>query len=258
MDKKRILLVGESWVSSAIHYKGFDQFGSVTYHTGADALTAALGGSEFELQHLPAHLAPEQLPFTLDALDDYAAVLLSDIGADSMLLHPDVWSRGKTVPNRLKLLRDWTERGGNLAMFGGYMSFQGIDGKGRWHRTPVEQALPVECLPFDDRLEVPEGFTLQVVDSYRNHEIFQGIPRPWPVLLGANEVVVKPGAEVLARLPVEQGGYPLLVTGAFGAGRSLAWMSDISPHWLPQSFSDWPGYRILFLNMLRWLTDANR
>ena len=25
---KKVLLVGESWVSSATHYKGFDQFGS--------------------------------------------------------------------------------------------------------------------------------------------------------------------------------------------------------------------------------------
>ena len=29
MPKKNLLLVGESWMSSATHYKGFDQFGSV-------------------------------------------------------------------------------------------------------------------------------------------------------------------------------------------------------------------------------------
>lgn len=43
-------------------------------------------------------------------------------------------------------------------MIGGYFSFQGIDGKARWHRTVVEDALPVTCLPYDDRLEIPEGF----------------------------------------------------------------------------------------------------
>ena len=45
--------------------------------------------------------------------------------------------RGKPVPNRLKLLRDWTANGGGLAMIGGYFSFQGIDGRARWHRTAV-------------------------------------------------------------------------------------------------------------------------
>ena len=33
-----VLLVGESWVSAATHYKGFDHFGSVTFHLGAEPL----------------------------------------------------------------------------------------------------------------------------------------------------------------------------------------------------------------------------
>ena len=33
--KKKVLLVGESWVSAATHFKGFDSFGSVTFHLGA-------------------------------------------------------------------------------------------------------------------------------------------------------------------------------------------------------------------------------
>ena len=36
MAQKNLLLVGESWMSSATHYKGFDQFGSVTFHLGAE------------------------------------------------------------------------------------------------------------------------------------------------------------------------------------------------------------------------------
>jgi CheY-like chemotaxis protein len=38
---KNVLLVGESWVSAATHYKGFDQFGSVTFHLGAEPLVEA-------------------------------------------------------------------------------------------------------------------------------------------------------------------------------------------------------------------------
>ena len=40
MEKKRILLVGESWVTSANHTKGWDTFSSVTFHLGAEPLGA--------------------------------------------------------------------------------------------------------------------------------------------------------------------------------------------------------------------------
>ena len=54
---KKILLVGESWVSSATHYKGFDHFGSTTFHLGANHLVDALKDSEFDLTYMPAHEA---------------------------------------------------------------------------------------------------------------------------------------------------------------------------------------------------------
>lgn len=252
-DKKRILLVGESWVSAATHYKGFDQFGSVTFHLGAEPLVAALQDSAFDLTYMPGHEAVNALPATLDGLRAYDAILLSDIGANSLLLHPDVWLHGKTYPNRLKLLRDYAEGGGGLVMIGGYLSFQGIDGRARWGRTAVEAALPVTCLAGDDRLEVPEGFKA-VVKGSPDHPILAGLGTDWPVLLGANEVVLKPGAEVLAALPDDQGGHPLLVTGRFGRGRTAVWTSDIGPHWLPQTFVDWPGYATLWRNLLGWVT----
>jgi len=255
MSKKQVLLVGETWVTSATHFKGFDQFGSVTFHSGAKAVIAALAGTDFTLTHMPAHEAVEAFPFTQQELNHYDAVLLSDIGANSLLLHPDVWLHGKPVANRLNLLRDWTAAGGALAMFGGYLSFQGIDGKARWHRTAVEQALPVECLPYDDRIEVPEGFRPVIVPGRQQHPLFNGIGGEWPLLLGANEVNAKPGSDILARLPDELGGSPLLVTGRYHQGRTLVWTSDISPHWLPQTFIDWPGYQRLLLNMLGWLTE---
>ncbi|MEJ1937910.1 glutamine amidotransferase, partial [Nostoc sp. NIES-2111] len=162
---------------------------------------------------------------------------------------------GKPMPNRLKLIREWTRAGGGLLMMGGYFSFQGIDGKARWRATPIEEALPVTCLPYDDRLEVPEGFVPDVVAGTA-HPVLAGLDGPWPLRLGANEVRVKQdqGGEVLARLPENEGGHPLLVTGTFGQGRTLAWTSDIGPHWLPDMFVAWPGYRRLWLNALSWAT----
>ncbi len=253
----KVLLVGESWVSSATHYKGFDQFGSVTFHLGAEPLVAALQGDEFDITYMTAHDCVEKFPFTLEGLSEYNVILLSDIGANSLLLPPAVWLHGKPVANRLKIIRDWTRDGGGLVMAGGYLSFQGIDGKARWRRTPVEEALPVTCLPYDDRLEIPDGFRA-VVTGAKEHPILDGVEGERPLLLGANEVVVKEGEgiELLAALPEEEGGHPLLVTGSYGRGRTVVWTSDIGPHWLPNEFVAWPGYATIWKNILRWASQS--
>jgi uncharacterized membrane protein len=251
---KKVLLVGETWISSATHAKGFDQFATVTAHSGADPLLAALADGQFEVEHMPAHVSAAAFPQSLEGLGAYDALILSDVGSNTLLLHPDVWLHGRPVANRLKLIAQWVESGGALVMAGGYFSFQGIDGKARWHKTAVETVLPVDCLPYDDRLEIPEGFQAEIVAP--DHPILRGVPVLWPPLLGANEVVARPSSdvEVLARLPAVQGGHPLLVAGAFGRGRSVAWTSDIGPHWAPREFCDWPGYKTLWENILAWVT----
>ena len=147
MSKSKVLLAGESWVSTATHIKGFDQFPTVTYHTGADELLAALKDSPFDVQFMPAHEAQRDFPQTLEALSAYDAIILSDIGANTLLLHPDTWIHSKTTPNRLRLLRDYVRNGGALLMFGGYYSFQGINGGARYHRTPVEDVLRFPACP---------------------------------------------------------------------------------------------------------------
>ncbi len=213
MTRRKVLLVGETWMSAATHFKGFDSFGSASFHSGAQPFIDALVGSEFELRHMPVHEAVEAFPFELGALQSYDVIMLSDIGANSLLLSPEVWLHGRPTANRLKLIERWTAQGGGLIMIGGYLSFQGIDGRARWARTPVEQALPVECLPYDDRIEVPEGFVAEILLA--DHPIVQGLRGPWPRLLGMNEVRVKRRADVqvLARLPESEGGHPLLVAG---------------------------------------------
>jgi uncharacterized membrane protein len=252
MTKKRILLAGESWVSAASHIKGFDQFASVTFHRGADGFIAALAHLPFEIVHMPCHVAATDFPATVEALQEWDAVMLSDIGANTLLLHPDVWIHSRTFPNRLKALRDYVAGGGGVAMIGGYLSFQGINGAARYRGTALEMALPVSIHPYDDRIETPEGFTPVV--SAPGHALLQGVPATMPPLLGLNEVVAKPGATTLLSAPASEGGHPLLVIGEHGAGRTLAWTTDIGPHWLPQSVLDWPGFGTLWGNALGWLT----
>lgn len=250
--KTPVLLVGESWMTAATHFKGWDYFASATFHLGAEPLVEALADSPFDLTYMPAHEAAGAFPLSQDGLSAYRAIILSDIGANTLLLHPDVWLHGKRVPNRLALIRDYVEAGGGLMMVGGYLSFQGINGAARYRGTPIEQALPVEILPYDDRIEAPEGFVPELVEA-GNHPILEGLGSDWPHLLGANEVRAKKHGTLLARLPAEQGGHPLLVAGQHGAGRTLVWTSDIGPHWLPDEFVAWPGYKRLWCQALAWL-----
>lgn len=249
----RVLLVGESWTTSETHYKGFDQFGSVRFHTGAQPLLDAMKGSEIRIDYMTAHDAAEGFPFRIEGLADYDIVILSDIGANTFLLPPDVWLRSKTVPNRLRMLREWVAGGGNLLMIGGYLSFQGIDGRARWRGTPVEDTLPVTCHPWDDRVEIPEGATAEILQP--DHPVLAGLPSDWPPILGVNEVMPREGAQILARIPGDQGGHPLLVLGSHGKGRTAAWTSDVGPHWLSPEFCAWPGYAMLWRNLFGWLCD---
>jgi uncharacterized membrane protein len=253
MEKKlRVLLAGESWVSNSTHYKGWDFFSSTVYETGIEFLRKSLEGTHIDLVHLPGHLAAAEFPFTMEGLNAYDVILLSDLGANTLLLPPDVWIHGKSVPNRLKLLRDWVHQGGGLGMCGGYYSFAGIYGGAKYYRTPVEEVLPVNIYTFDDRLERPEGPLPELVDP--NHPIVAGIPGPWPYLLGFNEVQLKPDAKLIAQVD----GYPLLAVREVGQGRSLAWASDIGPHWCPEPFVNWPGYACLWKQAIEWLAGGKQ
>ena len=251
MSKHKVLLAGESWVTTGIHTKGFDQFATATYHTGADELLAALKDGPLDVRFMPSHEAQAQFPQSLEALQAYDAIVLSDIGANTLLLHPDTWIRSRPTPNRLRLLRDYVREGGALLMFGGYYSFQGINGGARYHKTPIEDVLPVSCLPVDDRVEVPESFR-PVVTGAVDHPILAGLGGNWPMLLGFNEVVPKPDAEILATVSTDYGSLPLLVAGRYGKGRTVVWTSVVGPHWLRPEFIAWDGYKRLFEQQVLW------
>jgi len=248
MKQLKVLLAGESWMSVSTHHKGFDYFTSAAYETGHAYLKEAFAAGGIDYTHMPAHIASEEFPETLEELRQYDVVILSDIGSNSLLLSRKVFLEGRTAPNRLRLLKEWVEGGGGFCMCGGYLSFAGFQAAAKYYRTPIEEILPVDIYPFDDRVETPEGADVEVVSQ--DHPVLAGVEQEWPPLLGYQEAKLKPSASLLART---QYGHPLLAVMDYGKGRTLAWMSDIGPHWCPKPFVEWEGFNRIWQQAARWL-----
>ncbi|GAA6123975.1 glutamine amidotransferase [Bifidobacterium psychraerophilum] len=245
----KVLLVGESWTTFSTHVKGFDTFTTSVYEEGGTEFIKAVRSHGDELDFMPNHLAPTEFPTTLEQLSGYDAVVLSDIGANTLLLPPAVFVGQQRFPNRLKLLEQWVISGGNLMMVGGYLSFQGIEGKANYHNSPIEQLLPVTMQTGDDRVESPEGLHPRV----ENNEFFTGIDDEWPCILGYQSVRPKDDSDLI--LSVEETGDPLLVVGRYGQGRTAAFTSDMGPHWLSAEFMGWKHYPALWNAILTWMTQ---
>jgi len=251
MAKTKFLLAGESWVSNSTHYKGWDFFSSTMYETGVEYLEKVFHNTDVEFIHMPGHLAATKFPMKMEDLQQYDVIALSDLGANTLLLHPDTWVGGKSTPNRLKLLAEWVRNGGGLLMCGGYYSFAGIYGAAKYYRSPIEDILPVNIYTFDDRIETPEGAKPEVIDA--SHPVVTGMGEDWPKLLGFNELMLKPDAHLIAKVA----DYPLLAAMQVAKGRSLIWASDIGPHWCPASFAEWDGYARLWQNVVKWLSNKS-
>ncbi len=241
----KVLLAGETWVTYAIHQKGFNAFTTGTYEEGSGPLIKALLDKGVNVSTLSNHEAANKFPSSIEEMDNFDVILLSDIGSDTLRLHPDTFLHSKPTPDRLKLLKEYVQRGGGFAMIGGYLSFQGYGGSAHYHFTPVEEILPVEMYEGDDRIELPSGFNPKVI---KDHQITNNLPKEWPMLLGYNKV--KSTGEVLV---AAEGDDPLLVIGEYAKGRTAAFTSDCSPHWGSPEFVSWEHYGSFWSNFVRWL-----
>lgn len=246
-----ILIAGESWVTHSIHIKGFDTFTTSTYEEGVHWLKSALERAGHTVHFMPNHLVSRQFPGSAQDLASYQVVMLSDCGSNNLLLHPDTFGKSERTPNRLAAIRDYVARGGGLLMIGGYMTFQGIDGKARYHGTAVEDALPVILQATDDRVEIPEGKRPTVLQP--DHPILQGITGEWPPFLGYNRLTARPEAGVLLQV----GSDPFLVVWEYGEGRSAAFASDCGPHWGPPEYLNWEHHDRFWAQLVGWLAKAS-
>jgi uncharacterized membrane protein len=246
--KRQVLLAGETWTTITTHIKGVDYFTQAGYGEGVRWLRRALEG-RFEFHHLPNHHAPEQFPSTLDDLARFDVLILSDIGSNTLLLHPDTTTYSKVTVNRLEIIREFVHEGGGLLMVGGYMSFQGIEGKARYGGTPVEEVLPVRMLPGDDRVEAPQGFRPRATNEGRAHAVLAGIPEEFPVMLFRNAVEPKPEGVVL----LHDAGAPVLVVWEQSRGRAAAFTPDAAPHGATPEFLEWQHFDRFWSQLVSWL-----
>ena len=246
----RVLLAGESWTTTATHTKGFDSFITNSYEEGAGQFIAALTSAGHEVTYLPNHVAADQFPRTVEQLSAYDVVVLSDIGANTLLLHPSTFLRGQPRPNALDAITEWVRGGGALLMVGGYLSFQGIEAKANYRNTRLAEILPVLMEVGDDREETPQGVSPTVVDP--SHPMLDGLEGTWPEVLGYQRLEATSGSQVL----VTVGDHPLVVVGTAGVGRTMAFASDMGPHWIPVEFLQWDGYAQFWQQAVAWLSDT--
>lgn len=222
----QVLLAGESWEQVSFFVKGVDVSRASQYVEAGDHLIAALEAAGADVTYQPCHLAREHFPSSVDDLADYDAVLLSDIGAQTLLLHPAV-SAGERRPNRCEVLAEYVAGGGALGMIGGYLSFAGEHAAAGYHRTALADVLPGELSRYDDRVERPAGVVPENV-------AFEDLPDRWPAVLGYNRL--GPGdAEVLATVD----GDPLVMLDEYGDGTAVSFTTDCAPHWAPEAFLEW-------------------
>lgn len=186
-------------------------------------------------------------------LTEYDIIIFSDVDAKLFQLSPSFFDRDKfggkplTFPDRIRLSHEALRAGTHFMFLGGWYSFTGEIGKGGWGRTRIKEMLPVICLDVEDLVESTEGFQLQALQD-RFTISFDACPP----ILGYNQVVVKPGSDII--LQFEETGDPALVLKQEGEGRVLAYMSDPAPHW-GLNFVNWPQYPDFWLQCVDFLID---
>lgn len=245
----KVLFVGESWSISQTHTKGFDHATLCRYHEAGKPFIDCLRDNGIEVDYMPSHLAQLDFPDTVEALSKYSAVIFSDVGSNTLLLHPDMQFQCIRMPNRLKVIREYVYQGGGFLMCGGYMSYSGFEGRARYGMTALADVLPVEMLHYDDRMENPEGIYPTITDS--SHPILDGIEGDWPHFLGYNKLKVKENAQLIAKFEENDA---FISAAEYGNGRTVAFASDCVPHWGTPEFVAWKHYTTLFGNIIKWLS----
>ena len=156
------------------------------------------------------------------------------------------------------------DKGAGLAMLGGFHSF----GPGGFRDSPIAPLLPIqigraerqnfgEPIRQDMHVRGPLQFSPQPLgENLHPIVLFNELDINWaklPALDGANRFErfsLKPNAQLIAT-SADSNSWPLLVAGAWGHGRTLAFAIDSTWHWQMEGFGD--VYRRFWRQLVMWL-----
>lgn len=201
----------------------------------------------------------QRFPVTLDELLNYDVVVIGDVS-------PQQFSDGQ-----LQLLEEFVgEAGGGFGMIAGPRSSPWL-----WAGTPVERLLPVEVVAEPSLgvgSSISEGFRPQLTDAGRRSGIFRFRPtreenaefladQIQPLFWWADGIIAKPGVgEVLAQHPEASGPdgrpAPLVVTGRYGAGRTL--FNGIDESWRWRYYTGEPVFDTFWVQQMRFLARGRK
>lgn len=247
----KVLYVGDTQVNLMTSMKGMDSWSYAYYSDSARYLRNALNASsDIECVHIPGSNATVDMPSTVEEFNQYDCVFVSDIGYNNIVFQPGNIPpfRVPMGPNRVNALYDYVKNGGGFMMIGGWLSFSGLQGKGLYSGTKIEEIMPVTCEPrgADDRVEVTEGFSMKL--DKPDHPILKGLSWDVPYMyLGYNKTNLKPASELVASYNND----PLIATCSSGKGRSIVFTSDVGPHWAG-NFLEWPDYAKFWQRIALW------
>ena len=233
------------------HAKGIDTWTFAYYSDDAEYLIeTAKEAGDIEIRHIPNEKVIAECPSTVEELSQYDVMILSDCGYNNMVMQPGNVQpyRIPMGPNRPKAIYEYVQQGGGLIMVGGWLSFSGLQGKAMYSGTLIDELLPVKCMPrgADDRIEVTDGYMFKIEDP--EHPVVKGID--WTRkyhLLGYNKAELREDAHLIASYD----GDPQIAVRQVGKGRTLAYMTDITPHW-SGDIQQHPDYKKLLCNLIRW------
>ncbi len=159
--------------------------------------------------------------------------------------------------------------GARFIMLGGWSSFNGLGNN--YYAHPLSKILPVNLNKTDDRNNVPQGLILSP-DKKLTRKINLDWSTP-PIICGYNKTHPKKNSTVLVWIrPINSNGIviklsqpiPLLVKQKYGLGISIAFMTDVAPHWCG-GLVDWGKKRIklkhveigdMFLKFIKFLLEV--
>ena len=115
------------------------------YFENVGWLKHALEEAGYEVTYMPSHEALAHFPDTVEKLRQYDLVILSDVGANTLMMTQQSFRNSLPAPDRCKAIRSYVEEGGSFYHDRRLMSFTGIEGKAATALPPLRTFCRSAC-----------------------------------------------------------------------------------------------------------------